>query len=148
MTMQSSIVANEFRITQNDPNFTAYTGVANTLTKVVQYSVPQSTALKIRQGDVLSLDLQTAVPAQIVDGSQCRLVITDANEVYSNVIAEGTYQIFKEFTNRNTIYAFSSQYNVGANMLIQLWVNASTVIASANTVFQLSCVRATANVPV
>ena len=31
-----SIVANEFRITQNDANFTAYAGVANTLTKVAQ----------------------------------------------------------------------------------------------------------------
>ena len=148
MTMQSSIVANEFRVTQNDPNFTATVGVANTLTKVAQYSVPQSTALKIRQGDVFSLSLATAVPVQIADTSQVRLVITDANEVYSNVISEGNYQIFTEFTNRNTIYAFSSQYNVGANMLIQLWVNASVVIAVAETQFQLSCVRATANVPV
>ena len=143
-----SIVANEFRITQNDANFTAYVGVANTLTKVAQYSVPQSTALKIRQGDVLSLTLQDAVPADIADTSQVRVVITDANEVYSNVIAEATYQVFTEFSNRNTIYAFSSQYGVGANMLIQLWVNSATVIALANTVFQLSCVRATANVPV
>ena len=143
-----SIVANEFRITQNDANFTAYAGVASTLTKVAQYSVPQSTSLKIRAGDVLSLSLNTAAPAAIPDTSQVRVVITDANEVYSKVIAEATYQVFTEFSNRNTIYAFSSQYGVGANMLIQLWVNSSTVIALANTVFQLSCVRATANVPV
>jgi len=143
-----SIVANEFRITQNDANFTAYIGVSSTLTKVAQYSVPQSTSIKIRQGDILSLSLNTSAPASIPDTSQVRVVITDANEVYSNVIAEATYQVFTEFSNRNTIYAFSSQYGVGANMLIQLWVNSSTVIALANTVFQLSCVRATANVPV
>ena len=143
-----SIVANEFRITQNDANFTAYAGTINVLSKVAQFSVPQSTALKIRQGDILSMTLQDAVPVDIADDSQVRLVITDANEVYTNVIAEGTYQIFKEFTNRNTIYAFSSQYGVSANMLIQLWVNSATAIALANTVFQLSCVRATANVPV
>ena len=143
-----SIVANEFRITQNDANFTAYAGTAGVLSKIAQYSVPNSTSIKIRAGDILSLKLQDAVPADIADGSQVRVVITDSNEVYSNVIAEATYQVFTQFSDRNTIYAFSSQYGISANMLIQVWVNSATVIAAANTIFQLSNIRATANVPV
>jgi hypothetical protein len=144
-----ALATNEYRITENDSNTTLTVGVANTLTKVISWSCPNSTGFEIRPGDVFSLIAKdSAGPTAIADTSVIKLVITDPNEIYTQVILEGSYAIVQEFTNRNTIFAFSSQYKIGANQLIQLWVNGDVAMATAQTVFQISGIRITANLPV
>lgn len=143
-----ALATNEYRITENDSNTTLTVGVANSLTKVISWSCPNSTGFEIRPGDVFSLTAQSSTPTEIADTSVVKVVITDPNEIYTQVILEGSYAIVKEFTNRNTIYAFSSQYKIGANQLIQVWVNGDLAMATAQTVFQISGIRITANLPV
>jgi hypothetical protein len=144
-----ALATNEYRITENDSNTTLTAGVVNTLTKIIQWSCPNSTGFEIRPGDVFSLTAKdTAGPTDIADTSLIKVVITDPNEIYSQVILEGSYAIVKEFTNRNTIYAFSSQYKIGANQLVQVWVNGDLAVATAQTVFQISGIRITSGLPV
>ena len=146
MTTQSqNIISQEFRITQLDSNFVGTDGTATVLSRIGVYTVPNATAIRIRAGDVLAMNLFDSTPTELTGStSSFSLRITDANGLSMREIANGNYNLVNQtFTDRNNLWAFSSSYYILANQKLELWVNGNLAVESDNTVFMMSCLQGT-----
>lgn len=146
MTTQSqNIISQEFRITQLDSNFVGTDGTSSVLSRIAVYTVPNATAIRVRSGDVLAMQLFDSTPTELTGStSSFSLRITDANGLSMREIANGNYNLVNQtFTDRNNLWAFSSSYYILANQKLELWVNGNLNVESDNTVFMMSCLQGT-----
>jgi hypothetical protein len=145
MTTRQNIISQEWRVTQLDSNWVGSDGVAGVQSRVGVYTVPNATALRIRSGDVLAMQLFDVTPTELSGSlSSFSLRITDANGLSMREIANGNYNLVNQtFTDRNNLWAFSSSYYIMANQKLELWVNGDLAIESDNTVFMMSSLQGT-----
>jgi hypothetical protein len=146
MTMtRQNIISQEFRITQLDSNWVGTDGTASVSSRVGVYTVPNATAIRIRSGDVLAMQLFSSTPTELTGStSSFSLRITDANGLSMREIANGNYNLVNQtFTDRNNLWAFSSSYYVMANQKLELHVNGNLAVSESDTVFMMSCLQGT-----
>ena len=129
----------EYRITQNDPNITLTTGVANTETVIAKYVCPDRTWVKVRPGDIFSLLAQDTTPTGVASTSVVKLIRTDPNTRLKKQLVLVDYTAVVEFTDRNKLYTIGQQATLQPKSQMLLALTANLASSTANTRFQLSC---------
>lgn len=119
--------------------FTANT--VNLLTDVYVYTVPRATVVHFKPTDFFAALLQTAVPAAILATSLWELVVRDPTARESKVLTGGTYAQLASFTDSTLKKYLGVIKEIGPERVIAIRVNATTVIATANSNFLLTAMQ-------
>ena len=125
-------------IRQSTNGTTLAVGVAATETVVLDYTQPQNSGFKIRQGDTISLLFKSTTPTEISATSNVRIVKTDALGKGTQTIAEGDYGVFAEFTDRNKKYVVAQSVPIEAGQHIKLLLTADLAAATLYTRAQIT----------
>jgi|GEM_PF-1563356 hypothetical protein len=137
------VLTDEFRITQNDPNNTLYAGTANIESMIAKFISPDRTGYVVRPGDVFSLLAQDTTPTAIANTSVVKLYYSDPNGIVKRILIQVDYTALVEFSDRNKLYTVGNRVEIMPKDQLQLAVIANLATATANTRFQLSCLRGT-----
>ena len=141
-----TILQDEFRITQNASGVTQAAGTADVQSDVVTFVVPDATGFVIRPGDIFSLYLASSTPTEIANTSVVKLIHTDSNSVIERELAQVSYTVLVEFSNRNIIYTFGQRTELAPDERLLLRTTANLAVATAQTRFQISCLRGTRSI--
>jgi hypothetical protein len=141
-----TILQDEFRITQNASGVAQAAGTADVSSDVVTFTVPDSTGFIIRPGDVLSCYLASSVPTEVAGTSMVKLIHTDSNSVIERELANVSYTVLIEWSNRNIIYTFGQRYELSPDERLLIRTTANLAVATAHTRFQISCLRGTRSI--
>jgi hypothetical protein len=140
-----TILQDEFRITQNASGVTQAAGTADVQSDVVTFVVPDATGFIIRPGDVFSIYLSDAT-TEIANTSVVKLIHTDSNSVVERELANVSYTVLVEWSNRNIIYTFGQRTELAPDERLLLRTTANLAVATAQTRFQISCLRGTRSI--
>ena len=140
------ILQDEFRITQNASGMTQAAGTADVQSDVLTFVIPDATGFIIRPGDVFSLYLASSTPTEIASSSVVKLIHTDSNSVIERELANVSYTVLVEWSNRNIIYTFGQRTELAPDERLLLRTTANLAVATAHTRFQVSCLRGTRSI--
>ena len=141
-----TILQDEFRITQNASGVSQAAGTADVQSDVVTFVVPDATGFIIRPGDVFSIYLASSTPTEIAATSVVKLIHTDSNSVIERELANVSYTVLVEWSNRNIIYTFGQRTELAPDGRLLLRTTANLAVATAQTRFQISCLRGTRSI--
>ena len=142
----ATILQDEFRITQNTSGVTQAAGTADVSSDVVTFVVPDATGFIIRPGDVLSLYLASSSPTEIASTSVIKLIHTDTNSVIERELVNVSYTVLVEWSNRNILYTFGARTSLAPDERLLLRTTANLAVDTAQTRFQISCLRGTRSI--
>jgi len=141
-----TILQDEFRINQNSSGITLAAGTADISSDIVTFVVPDSTGFVVRPGDIFSVYLASSAPTEIASTSQVSLIHTDANSVIERELANVAYTTLVEFSNRNIVYTFGQRVALSPDERLLIRITANLAAATAQTQFQISCLRGTRSI--
>ena len=142
----ATILQDEFRITQNTSGVTQAAGTADVSSDVVTFVVPDATGFIIRPGDVLSIYLASSTPTEIASTSVIKLIHTDTNSVIERELVNVSYTVLVEWSNRNILYTFGARTSLAPDERLLLRTTANLAVDTAQTRFQISCLRGTRSI--
>ena len=142
----ANILQDEFRITQNASGVTLAAGTADVSSDIVTFVVPDATGFVIRPGDIFSLYLASSSPTEIANTSVVKLIHTDSNSVIERELANVSYTVLVEWSNRNILYTFGQRTELAPDERLLLRTTANLAVATAQTRFQISCIRGTRSI--
>jgi hypothetical protein len=142
----ATILQDEFRISQNSSGITQAAGTADVSSDIVTFVVPDSTGFILRPGDIFSAYLASSTPTEIATTSVVKLIHTDANSVIERELANVAYTTLVEWSNRNIIYTLGQRVALAPDERLVIRTTANLATATAQTQFQISCLRGTRSI--
>jgi hypothetical protein len=142
----ATILQDEFRITQNTSGVTQAAGTADVSSDVVTFVVPDATGFILRPGDVVSVYLASSTPTEIASTSVIKLIHTDTNSVIERELVNVSYTVLTEWANRNIIYTIGQRTSLAPDERLLIRTTANLAVATAQTRFQISCLRGTRSI--
>jgi len=135
------ISESEVRISQNTAGMVTAAGVVGTMTAVGTFTVPDRTTFVIRPGDIASLFFATAAPVELAVTDLVRITHEDPNQITTEVLIEADYAVFREFQDRNLMFAFGKKTILLPDERLIVAVNGATLAAAAQTRISISSLR-------
>ena len=141
------ILQDEFRITQSASGITQAAGTADVQSDIVTFTIPDATGFIIRPGDVFSLYLaDSAGPTQLAGTTSVKVIHTDSNSVIERELLNAEYTVAQDFSDRNKIFTFGQRVSLSPDERLVLRVTGNLATATAQTRFQISCLRGTRSI--
>jgi hypothetical protein len=140
------ILQDEFRITQSASGITQAAGTADVSSDIVTFTIPDATGFIIRPGDVFSLYLASSTPTQLAGTTSVKVIHTDSNSVIERELLNAEYTVATEFSDRNKIFTFGQRVALSPDERLVLRVTGNLATATAQTRFQISCLRGTRSI--
>ena len=141
------ILQDEFRITQNASGLTQAAGTADVQSDIATFTIPDATGFIIRPGDVFSLYLaDSAGPTQLAGTTTVKVIHTDSNSVIERELLNAEYTVCQDFSDRNKIFTFGQRVSLSPDERLVLRITGNLATATAQTRFQISCLRGTRSI--
>ena len=136
------LVTGTVRITQATSGVTLAAGTADKASVIAEFVVSDRTGYRIRPGDIMSLVLKDTTPTEIATTAEVKVIHTDPQGIMKHVVAEGPYTAYVEWQDRTKLFQFSDEIVLAPDDRLQIEAKANLAIATAQTKFQISALRA------
>lgn len=128
-------VVEEFiSIDQNTPNVVVTLGVANIDSEIITYPLPTGAEFIIMPNDFFAIDLT----AGVLDSDMVTLLVSDAWNRRSRILASGQFIQFQEFQSSLLKYYMRGTIKVDPNFYLRVRVLSATPCAIVDTLFCLT----------
>jgi hypothetical protein len=135
-------VPEEIQLTQMTPAIVLTTSTTAVNTEIVTYQVPADSEINIRPNDFLGIFLATAAGVEFVAAnwnSWITVLMTDAYNRRTQVMAQGTYQQFRSMTDVTLKYFMKAKWTIPAFWFYRIQLLATPVSLNTATWFTQSC---------
>jgi hypothetical protein len=140
------ILQDEFRITQTASGITQAASTADVQSDIVTFTVPDATGFIIRPGDIFSLYIASSTPTELAGTTQVKVIHTDSNSVIERELLNASYEVAQDFSDRNKIFTFGQRVSLSPDERLVLRITGNLATATAQTRFQISCLRGTRSI--
>lgn len=138
--MGKKFISEEIQITQRTPAMVRTNSTTTIDTEIWTYQIPADSEVNVRPNDFLGMLLQTAPATPFITFDPIVTVLmTDAYNRRSQVIAQGEYGQFVSMNDVTLKYFMKAKYTIPAFWFLRIRLLAVQVSTALDSRFTLSC---------